>query len=185
MIFSYIIWYIVAEHLAGVIVFLWFFTFLDFYFILRFPRFIPAVIIVIVTQILIVGYELQVRTIGLALAEQTGQRYYAIYLLAPYRLACVAGGSAVAFFWTVFPKPLTDRTWLRRDLSATLYLVANYFGVINSTLHTSLSRPHHPTRQTTHLNRVSRRISAKVMTLVPSMLSHAEWQRYEPTIGGR
>lgn len=206
MVFSYTIWYIVAEKKAGVIVFLWFFTFIDFYFMLKFPRFVPAVIIVIITQILIVGYELQVRTIGLERAEQTGQRYYAyvthphhpttptnppgsIYLLAPYRLACVAGGSAVAFFWTIFPKPMTDRTWLRRDLSATLYLVANYFGVINSTLHASLSasgghasEPHTPAH---HLYQVGRRIFGKVMTLVPSMTSHAEWQRFEPTIGGR
>ena len=77
MVFSYVIWYIVAERKAGVIVFLWLFTFLDFYFILKFPRIIPAVIIVIVTQILIVGYELQVVTIGLERAEQTGQRFYA------------------------------------------------------------------------------------------------------------
>lgn len=77
MVFSYVIWYIVAEKVAGVIVFLWFFTFIDFYFMLKFPRFVPAVIIVIITQILIVGYELQVRTIGLERAEQTGQRYYA------------------------------------------------------------------------------------------------------------
>lgn len=83
MVFSYIIWYIVAEKKAGVIVFLWFFTFIDFYFMLKFPRFVPAVIIVIITQILIVGYELQVRTIGLERAEQTGQRYYA-YVTHPH-----------------------------------------------------------------------------------------------------
>ncbi|KAK1832231.1 hypothetical protein QBC39DRAFT_371079 [Podospora conica] len=188
MIFSYIIWYIVDGRKPGVIVFLWLFTFLDLYFMLKFPRFIPAVIIVIITQILIIGYELQVLTIGLERAEQTGQRFYAVYLLAPYRLACVAGGSAVAFFWTIFPKPMTDRTWLRRDLSATLYLVANYFGVINSTLHASLGdagghfdEPHSPAH---HLYKVGRRIFGKVMTLVPSMVSHAEWQRYEPTVGG-
>lgn len=88
MIFSYIIWYIVAEKIAGVIVLLWFFTFIDFYFMLKFPRFVPAVIIVIITQILIVGYELQVRTIGLERAEQTGQRYYAYvpHLLHPHTL---------------------------------------------------------------------------------------------------
>lgn len=83
MVFSYIIWYIVAEKKAGVIVFLWFFTFIDFYFMLKFPRFVPAIIIVIITQILIVGYELQVRTIGLERAEQTGQRYYA-YVAHPH-----------------------------------------------------------------------------------------------------
>jgi len=110
------------------------------------------------------------------------------YLLAPYRLACVAGGSLVAFFWTIFPKPLTDRTWLRRDLSATLYLMANYFGVINSTLHASLrdeagdrSTPHTPAHQ---LFKVGRKIFGKVMMIIPSMAQHSDWQRFEPTIGG-
>ncbi|KAK0704607.1 hypothetical protein B0H67DRAFT_603686 [Lasiosphaeris hirsuta] len=186
---SYIIWYIVDGRKAGVIVFLWFFTFINYYFLLKFPRFIPAIIIVIVTQILIVGYELQVDTIGEESAERTGQRYYAIYLLAPYRLACVAGGSFVAFIWTIFPTPLTDRTWLRRDMSATLYLVANYFGVINSTLQATLSgvggdvnTPHTPANQLYH---IGRKIFGKVMMLIPSMAQHAEWQRWEPTIGGK
>ncbi|KAK3339976.1 hypothetical protein B0T25DRAFT_366156 [Lasiosphaeria hispida] len=186
---SYIIWYIVNGKKAGVIVFLWFFTFINYYFLLKFPRFVPAIIIVIVTQFLIVGYELQVDTIGEALAERTGQQYYAIYLLAPYRLACVAGGSFVAFVWTIFPTPLTDRTWLRRDMSATLYLVANYFGVINSTLQATLSgvggdanTPHTPANQLYH---VGRKIFGKVMMLIPSMAQHAEWQRWEPTIGGK
>jgi hypothetical protein len=112
-----------------------------------------------------------------------------IYLLAPYRLACVAGGSLVAFFWTIFPKPLTDRTWLRRDLSATLYLMANYFGVINSTLNASVdstagdfSQPHTPAHQ---LHKAGRKIFSKVMLLIPSMAQHSEWQKWEPTIGGK
>lgn len=51
----------------------------------------------------------------------------------------MAGGSLVAFFWTIFPSPVTERGWLRRDLSATLYLLANYFGLINATLQSKMS----------------------------------------------
>jgi len=115
--------------------------------------------------------------------------WHRIYLLSPYRLACIAGGSLVAFFWTIFPSPLTDRTWLRRDLSATLYLVANYFSVINATLHSKLDEsagdvnvkgtPAH------QLNKSGRRIFGKVMMLIPSMSQHSEWQKWEPTIGGK
>jgi len=95
----------------------------------------------------------------------------------------------VAFFWTIFPKPLTDRTWLRRDLSATLYLMANYFGVINSTLEASVNNtagdlnvPHTPAHQ---LHKAGRKIFSKVMLLIPSMSQHSEWQKWEPTIGGK
>ncbi|KAK4167698.1 hypothetical protein QBC43DRAFT_202945 [Cladorrhinum sp. PSN259] len=188
-VFSLIIWYIVNGRTAGAIVFLWLFTFVDYYFFIKYPRFIPAIMIIIVTQVLIIGYGLQTAAIGRAVAERTGQPVYPTYLLAPYRLACVAGGSLVAFFWTIFPSPLTDRTWLRRDLSATLYLVANYFGVISSTLRSNLdgttgdaATPGTPSH---HLHKIGRKIFGKVMMLIPSMSQHSEWQRWEPTIGGK
>jgi len=75
MVFSLVIWYIVDQKTAGVIVFLWLFIFVEGYFF-KFPRMIPAVLITIVTQILIIGYELQVRQIGKAVATATGQPYY-------------------------------------------------------------------------------------------------------------
>ncbi|KAK0662997.1 hypothetical protein QBC41DRAFT_27189 [Cercophora samala] len=189
MVLSLIIWYIVDERPAGAIVIMWLFIFISYYFFVKYPRFIPAIMIAIVTQVLIIGYELQTIRLGKEIAERTGQPWYPTYLLAPYRLACVAGGSLVAFFWTIFPSPLTDRTWLRRDLSATLYLVANYFGVISSTLRSNLDdtagdadTPGTPAHQ---LHKVGRKIFGKVMMLVPSMMQHSEWQRWEPTIGGR
>ncbi|KAK3334240.1 hypothetical protein B0T19DRAFT_148639 [Cercophora scortea] len=189
MVCSLVIWYIVNEHVPGVIVFLWLAIFIDYYFFIKFPRFIPAVMITIVTQVLIVGYELQVLRIGQAAAEATGQRWYPTYLLGPYRLACVAGGSAVAFFWTIFPSPLTDRTWLRRDLSATLYLLANYFSVINSTLQSTLDDtagdPDVPNSPANQLLKIRRKIFGKVMMLMPSMSQHSAWQKWEPTIGGK
>ncbi|KAL6409997.1 hypothetical protein AUP68_06405 [Ilyonectria robusta] len=75
MIFSLIIWYIVDQKTPGVIVFLWIFIFIEYYFF-KFPRFIPAVIMTIITQIIILGYELQVRRLGEALATESGQPYY-------------------------------------------------------------------------------------------------------------
>ncbi|KAL2020820.1 hypothetical protein VTK56DRAFT_7913 [Thermocarpiscus australiensis] len=189
MCFSLIIWYIVGERTPGVIVFLWLSVFLDYYFFVKFPRFLPAVMIAIVTQVLIIGYELQVRAIGREAAERTGQPFFPTYLLAPYRLATVAGGSLIAFFWTIFPSPLTDRTWLRRDLSATLYLLANYFGVISSTLrsnvHGTAGDVNVPGTPACQLFKAGRKIFGKVMMLVPSMSQHSEWQKWEPTIGGK
>jgi hypothetical protein len=76
MCFSLIIWYIVDGRLVGAIVFLWFSVFLNYYFFLKFPRFLPAILIAIVTQVLIIGYELQVLTIGREIAERTGQPFY-------------------------------------------------------------------------------------------------------------
>ncbi|TAQ84624.1 hypothetical protein B7494_g7055 [Chlorociboria aeruginascens] len=189
MVNSIIIWYIVDQKTAGVIVMLWFFIFLEMYLFLKFPKFLPVWLITIVTQVLIIGYELQVHKIGIAAASSTGQPYYPIYELAPYRLACVAGGSFVAFIWTIFPYPISDRGWLRKDIGSTLYLLANYYSVVHSTIRTRLhgtegdmESKNSPGRR---LQKVRRRIFEKLILLLPSLRQHADWQKWEPTIGGK
>lgn len=64
MVTSMIIWYIVNGNAAGVIVFIFVFTFIEFYFLLKFPRLTVIALISMVTQVLVVGYELQVQKIG-------------------------------------------------------------------------------------------------------------------------
>lgn len=117
-----------------------------------------------------------------------------IYELAPYRLATVAGGCFVAFLWTIFPSPVTDRTWLRRDLAATLFLLAKYFGVLQQKLRVTLDPDVADTGAAGSLtkrgslahtlSRHQRRLSAKLMLLLPSLSQHAEFQKWEPSIGG-
>lgn len=117
------------------------------------------------------------------------EQQHRTYLLAPYRVACVAGGSFVAFIWTIFPSPLTDRTWLRRDLSATIYILANYFGVLSTTIRSNVNGTagdvNTPGTPAHHLFKVGRKIYGKVMLLISSMSQHSEWQKWEPTIGGK
>ncbi|KAL7908179.1 hypothetical protein GGI35DRAFT_486316 [Trichoderma velutinum] len=188
MIFSIVIWYIVDQKTPGVIVFLWLFIFVEYYFI-KFPRFIPAVMILIITQIIIIGYELQVRKIGKDTATSTGQPYYPIYLLAPYRVAAVAAGCVIAFFWTIFPCPLADRTQLRQDLSAVIHLLASYFSVITMTIRSQAEDTggniNSRISPAYFLLNARRKIFSKVMRLMSSMNSHLEWQRWELSIGGR
>ena len=69
MVCSLVIWYIVDQKTPGILVMLWLFVFLEMYFFIKFPRFIAIFLISIVTQILIIGYELQVRKIGIAAGE--------------------------------------------------------------------------------------------------------------------
>lgn len=47
---SLVIWYIVDGHPAGVIVFVFIFIFVEFYFLMKYPRFTVVAIISIVTQ---------------------------------------------------------------------------------------------------------------------------------------
>jgi hypothetical protein len=66
MVFSIVIWYIVDQKTPGIIVMLWLFVFLEMYFFIKFQRLIGIFLVAIITQILIIGYELQVRKIGIA-----------------------------------------------------------------------------------------------------------------------
>lgn len=75
-VFALITWYIVDEHVPGIFVFLYLFQVISIYFLLKFPQMIPAIVLCMVTQVLIIGYELQVLKIGIALSESTGQPYY-------------------------------------------------------------------------------------------------------------
>ncbi|KAH8812045.1 hypothetical protein F5884DRAFT_820070 [Xylogone sp. PMI_703] len=189
MVFSITIWYIPDRHTAGVIVILWLFIFLEMYFFIKFPRFVAVWIVTIVTQVLIVGYELQVNKIGTQAATASGQPYYAIYLLAPYRLATVAAGAFVTFVWTVFPYPISDRSWLRKDLGSTLYLLANYYNVVHSTLaarmHNSEGDMEDKASPGRQLEKVRHKIFGKLLMLLPSLRQHADWQKWEPSIGGK
>ncbi|KAI9667372.1 MAG: hypothetical protein M1821_000187 [Bathelium mastoideum] len=134
MVCSFIVWYIVDGHRAGVIVFYWLFCTVGFYIPLKLQRYTIVGIISVVTLTLIIGYELQVDKIGIKLSTSNGQPYYPIYTLAPYRLGAVAAGLFVAFIWTIFPFPITEHSQLRRHLGSSLYLLANLYSVVHETM---------------------------------------------------
>jgi len=193
MVLAIVNYYIVNGNTAGVLVFLYIFLSIEYIFFFKYPAVIQASIICVVTHIMIIGYELQSTKLGIAVTERTGQPYYPIYELAPYRLATVAGGCFVAFLWTIFPSPITDRTWLRRDLAATLFLLAKYFGVLQQKLRVTLDpdvtstaagSPSKKGSLVHTLSRHQRQLSAKLMLLLPSLSQHAEFQKWEPSIGG-
>ena len=62
---SLIIWYIVDGKTGGIIPMLWFFIFIEMYFFLKYPRFLVIALLSMVTQVLIIGYELEVRKLGI------------------------------------------------------------------------------------------------------------------------
>ncbi|KAL1880044.1 hypothetical protein Daus18300_001407 [Diaporthe australafricana] len=189
MVNCFIIYYIVDYKVPGIFVFLWLFIFIEYYFFFKYPQFIPAAMICIVTQVLILGYELQTNLLGIAASESSGQPYYPLYELAPYRLATVAAGAFVAFFWTVFPSPFTDRTWLRKDLSAVLYLLANYSSVVHTTMKATMigtvGDMEIPGTPAHSLFKVRRKLFGKLTLLLPSLQMHANFQKFEPSLGGK
>ena len=123
------------------------------------------------------------------MATSNGQPYYEIYLLAPYRLACVSGGMLVAFIWTFFPYPLTARSQLRKDLGESLYLLANFYSITHTTVSLRINNQegdkeskHSPGRK---LAKARSDVFVKCLTLFAGLRQHSAFTAWEPTLGGK
>lgn len=134
LIASWIAWYIVDENPAGTIVFFFIFLHASVYVLLKYPQYTTVGMISQVTMAIIIGYGLQVRQIGIEIATSNGQAYHPIYELGPIRLATVCAGLFVAWIWTVFPYPISEHNQIRKSLSGSLYLLANYYSVTRETV---------------------------------------------------
>lgn len=154
---------------------------------------------------MIVGYELQVcphspvkyaklnlqqvHKLEIPRAESNGQPYYSIYLFGPYKLAAVAAGCAILFFWVIFPYPITAKSQLQRLLGCSLFVLAKFY----STMHTAVELwlasdlrdvedAHSPANQ---LREARQKIFKQEMLLLTGLRMHSHFSAYEPVIGGR
>lgn len=189
MVFSYIDWYIVDGHTAGVIVFVGVTVFLYHYLLVTKPDDPVIPMIGTITVILIVGYELQVKKVGIPISVSNGQVFHPVYELAPYRLAAVLGGVGVACFLSYFPTVDTSRAELRKDLGATQYLLGHYYSSTHKAVSLRLkdlggdeTDKNSPIRK---LEKARSKLFAKQLILIQSMENHLRFMRYEPTFGGR
>ncbi|KAH9829614.1 putative ER transporter, 6TM, N-terminal [Teratosphaeria destructans] len=189
MVGSYIIWYIVDGHTAGALVFLWLWIFGAFYFVMKFPKMVIVAILSLVTAILIIGYELQVKKLGKAVSESNAQPAYPTYVLAPYRLATVTGGLFVAWVWTIFPYPVSESSMIREDLGATLYLLSNFYSIVHETVTARVQGTDGDERiKGTHafnLNKARTAVFAKILLLLNNLKSNSAFSRFQIRVGGR
>lgn len=186
---SLVVWYIVDRRTAGVIVFLWIWMACGFYIVLKRPAFVVVGILSVVTAALIVGYELQTRKIGIAASESTGQPVYPIYLLAPYRLACVAGGLAVAYFWTVFPYPVSEQSELRKEVGRSLYLLANFYSVVHETMRARIrgdeGSPDDKSSPGRRLEKARHEVFSKQVLMLANLRTYSSFTKWQASIGGK
>lgn len=189
MIASFVIWYIVVGHAAGVLVFLWLWMFCAFYFVLKFPKLVIVAILSIVTSVLIIGYELEVKKIGVTAATSNGQPAYPTYELAPYRLACVSGGLFVAYFWTIFPYPVSETSELRKDLGATLYLLSNFYSIVHETVRSRVKgtdgNMHVKGTHAYNLEKARHAVLSKLLLVITGLRTNAEFSKFQLRVGGR
>ncbi|CAG8382473.1 unnamed protein product [Penicillium salamii] len=189
MVASLLIWYIPGQKTPGVIVFLFIFVSMGFYIPIKLFRFRVVGMISIVTTTMIIAYELQVRRVGEAVATSNGQPFYPIYLLAPYRLATVSGGIAVAFFWTFFPYPISEHSILRQSLGASLYLLANYYSIIHETISGRMRGDEGDyllkSSAGRKLEKARHKVFSKQMLMLAGLRTYSEFLRWEVPIGGQ
>lgn len=118
-----------------------------------------------------------------------GQPAYSTYLLAPYRLAVVCGGLFVAYFWTIFPYPISESTLLRKDVGASLYLLANLYSVVHETVRSRVQKiDGDSTVKGTrgyHLEKARRQVFAKLVSLLTTLQQNSAFSKMQLRVGGR
>ncbi|ATZ55496.1 hypothetical protein BCIN_12g00890 [Botrytis cinerea B05.10] len=189
LIICYAVWYIPNGHVAGVIVIMWLASFFQMYFLIRWPKYIIGWLVILITEVLSIGYELQVKKIGKVNAESTGIYVFPPYYVAALRVACVLWGTCASIFFTYLPYPITARGLLRKDMAVVIQLLANYHAVVHSTIKVRLlGKEGDVSEKHSHGDRMARTRKAmfnKIMTLSVSINHNVYLQKYEPSLGGR
>jgi hypothetical protein len=190
MLFAWLIWYIPDQKTGGIIPLLWLFVAIGFYIPLKRMDLVIVGMISVVTATMIVGYELQVRKIGVRAATTTGQPAYPIYQLGPYRLATVVGGLAVAFFWTIFPYPITEHSTLRQKLGGALYLSANFYSIMHEQVMSRIrgdagDEENDKSSPGFMLNKARNKVFAKQMLTLQALKMHSGFVKFEFPLGGK
>lgn len=96
---------------------------------------------------------------------------------------------AVAFIWTFFPYPLTARSQLRQDLGVSLYLLANYYSIVHTTIgqrmkgtEGDMDSKQSPGRK---LEKARNKVYVKELSLLAGLRQHSAFTAWEPTFGGK
>ncbi|KAF1989874.1 hypothetical protein K402DRAFT_325398 [Aulographum hederae CBS 113979] len=189
MVAGYLVWYIPDGHTAGIIVFLWVFLSMGFWIVLKKPKLAVVGIISIVTTTLIIGYELQVRKIGVQAAAASGQPYYPVYELAPIRLLTVVIGITVAFIFTLIPFPITEHSRLRQNLGASLYLLANYYSVVHeqtkSRIRGQETKDEAKGSPASIMEKTRQKVFTKEVLMLNGLRSDSAFTKWELPMGGK
>ncbi|KAF1968166.1 hypothetical protein BU23DRAFT_656545 [Bimuria novae-zelandiae CBS 107.79] len=189
MLAAWLVWYIPDQKTPGILVILYLFVSAGHWVPLKRMDLLIAGLISMITCVMIVGYELQVRKLGVEVATSNGQPYYKAIVLGPYRLACVTGGIGVAFFWTFFPYPITEHSTLRARLGGALYLSANLYSIMHETVIArirgdggDLEDKVNPSHQ---LLKARNKVFAKQMLTLQALRQHSAMVNYEFPLGGK
>lgn len=190
MLIAWCIYYIPGNgKTPGVIVLFWAFTAPFYWFVLKRPQYAIAGVITIVTVCLIIAYEIEQQKIGIAAIEASGQNYLPILTFGPVRLATVLAGLGSAFFWTIFPYPITEHSILRNSMGSGLYILANYYSLVHETVSIRMRQIEGDLKDKSSpgyiLQKARVNLLNKLVLVTQSLKTYAEYVRWEIPVGGR
>ena len=131
---------------------------------------------------------MQTKKLGIAASERTGQKYFPIYELGPFRLLVVGAAMTIAWFWSIFPFPLSEHSALRKDMGSGLYLLAKYNSIMDEVVkvrlrgHADLDDPESPFHA---LQKMRDKVFAKCAMTMPALRMHVALLTFDIPIGGR
>jgi Tfp pilus assembly protein PilF len=105
-------------------------------------------------------------------------------------LLAVTAGCSSAFFWTLFPGTVRDRSVLRKGLGTSLYILANYYSCIKAIFQLKLKDSDSDSaqlflRSNERLTKIRRHLYIKQITIAERLNEHSSFQNWEPNLGGR
>lgn len=174
---------------SGVIVIMWLASFFQMYFLIRWPKYLIGWLVILITEVLSIGYELQVKKLTIPVATSQGTYWFPPYYVAAMRVACVFWGTGASIFFTYLPYPITARGLMRKDMGVIMQLLANYHAVVHSTIKTRLrgtEGDRNDKNSRGHVLSHTRKAMFNKMMLLNSSVKHNVYlQKYEPSLGGR
>jgi hypothetical protein len=188
MVASYIIWYIVDQKTAGIIVFLFLWYWILSYHEMKSQKYGPAAFTAVVAATVMIANQLQIRKLGASNVAVSGQAVYASYIIFPLRLAQVTLGIFVAYFWTLFPSPLPEHTELRHAAGDTLLNLATFSTSIHQSVAIQFGGHGELDAADRHLDRLHGRHRAHLTEhnmLIGKMQSMMKTIPYEFNLGGK
>ncbi|KAK4505576.1 hypothetical protein PRZ48_003539 [Zasmidium cellare] len=183
-------WYIVDGQTAGVIVMFFIVMHAGVYVVLKAHNVAVFGLVAQAAFIIIVGYELQARKLGRVEATSNGQAYYPIYLLGAIRLADVAAGLFVAWFFTIFPFPIAEHRQIRKNLGRALLSLAKYYSLTHATMRLQLHGSELGIADVEdgydgRLDGPRTKAYSQVNALVQSLQSQSKFLKWEIPMGGK
>jgi len=154
--------------------------------VVRFPFHAQAYSVAGLAIIVMLGNELQDEKLGYKRVNALGQAPHQLYVLAPERLATVAVGLVIGYFWTIIPYPLSDHTELRHDLAATLFLLARYYSMVCTTVTArTLGDENLMNRNRSRLAKERTKCFSELHFLTVRMRTHLTFSKFQVVLGGQ